>query len=45
MTFFLRINYEFTVHASLYGISNGTNNFLVNQAIQEYVIPTTDLTC
>ena len=38
--FFLRNNYEFTVHVLLYGISDGTNNFIINQAIQEYVIAT-----
>ena len=38
--FFLRNNYEFTVHVLLYGISDGINNFIINQAIQEYVIAT-----
>ena len=38
--FFLRNNYEFTVHVLLYGISDGINNFIINQATQEYVIAT-----
>ena len=37
---FLRNNYEFTVHVLLYGISDGINNFIINQATQEYVIAT-----
>ena len=40
--FLLRINYEFTVHALLYGISDGINNFIINQATQEYVIAWTN---
>ena len=38
--FFLPNNYEFTVYVLLYGISDGINNFIINQAIQEYVIAT-----
>ena len=38
--FFLRNNYEFTVHVLLYGISDGISNFIINQAAQEYVIAT-----
>ena len=30
----------FIVHALLYGISDGINNFIINQATQEYVIAT-----
>ena len=41
--FFLRNNYEFTVHVLLYGISDGINNFIINQAAQEYVITTSRL--
>ena len=36
--FCLRNNYEFTVYVFLYGISNGINNFIINQATQEYII-------
>ena len=38
--FFLRNNYKFTVHVLLYGISDGINSFIINQATQEYVIAT-----
>ena len=40
MRFFLRNNYEFTVHVLLYGICDGIINILINQATQEYVIAT-----
>ena len=38
-------NYACTVHVLLYGISDGINNFIINQATQEYVMRRTDLTC
>ena len=38
--FFLRNNYEFTVHVLLYDISDGINNFIINQPTQKYVIAT-----
>ena len=50
-TLFLRVFYEFTVHVLLYGISDGINNFIINQATQEYLIATNqfylmnDLSC
>ena len=38
--FFLRNNYEFTVHVLLHGISNSINNFKINQATEEHIIAT-----
>ena len=38
--FFLRNNYEFTVHVLLYGISDSISDFIIIQATQEYVIAT-----
>ena len=37
---FCLINMKISVHVLLYGISDGINNFIINQAIQEYVIAT-----
>ena len=37
---FVRSNYEFPFHVLLYGISNGINSFIINQATQEYVVAT-----